>query len=742
MENKTILIVEDETIIAMDIKAKLEDLNYVVAEIVSTGEDAVKKAAEIRPDLVLTDIMLKGKVDGIKAASKILALDIPVVYLTAYSDEVTLRRAMKKPPYGYLIKPVDKTKLKSTVKMAIQKHESYMKQLEEIENGILPRKITRNRINNEELAKSSKKPRIVIVEDERINAMDTAYRLGNLGYSVVATVQSGEDAIDTANKLHPDLMLMDIKLKGHVSGIEVAKQIQKLDIPVVFLTSYSDERTLHDVKLVSPSGYLIKPFDEAELYSAVETALKKYQADTNHVQMVEDKIKNKSDELKIEKTGVFFVTAIVLSLAVYGVSTRNMTWLEYLLFVPAVYNLTTTIVSLQKQEKPDTENFHPFVSILIPAHNEEHTIARCVKTLSKVDYCINGQKNYEIIVINDGSTDKTDKVLKELKKSLNDVPLKVVTRKPPRSGKGKGYVLNDGFELCKGEIVAVFDADARVKPNFLKKAVPYLNEKGVDGVQARVQMYNKDRNLLTAMQEVEFAIFGNVILKAKDLMGKAAYLGGNGQLTTKTAIKSVQGWDGYAVTEDLNMSIKLLIKGSKIRYCPEAVVYQEAVPHWKPFFRQRVRWATGNLETLFVYLNPIINAPISVYRKIDSIMYLFFLLFLAFVIFGYMIVILYLGFLFQFSLSAPVMIAIFSTIAFFPGLIIGIYKDTKKIHVAFYRSIEYWAYCFYLIPLFFAAFINMVTRNERHWAKTYHSGEELGDITSHMVSETLYTPKK
>lgn len=186
--------------------------------------------------------MLKGKVDGIKAASKILALDIPVVYLTAYSDEVTLRRAMKKPPYGYLIKPVDKTKLKSTVKMAIQKHESYMKQLEEIENGILPRKITRNRINNEELAKSSK-PRIVIVEDERINAMDTAYRLGNLGYSVVATVQSGEDAIDTANKLHPDLMLMDIKLKGHVSGIEVAKQIQKLDIPVVFLTSYSDERT-------------------------------------------------------------------------------------------------------------------------------------------------------------------------------------------------------------------------------------------------------------------------------------------------------------------------------------------------------------------------------------------------------------------------------------------------------------------------------------------------------------------
>lgn len=72
------------------------------------------------------------------------------------------------------------------------------------------------------------------------------------------------------------------------------------------------------------------------------------------------------------------------------------------------------------------------------------------------------------------------------------------------------------------------------------------------------------------------------------------------------------------------------------------------------------------------------------------------------------------------------MITVFLTIAFFPDLIIGSYSDNMKIHVAFYRSIEYGAYCFYLIPLFFAAFINMVTRNERHWAKTYHCNEGTG----------------
>lgn len=750
MENKTILIVEDEHIIAMDMKAKLEDAGYNVAGIVSNGEDAIRKAAEIRPDLVLVDIVLKGEIDGIEAASKILALEIPVVYVTAYSEKSLLKRAMKKPPYGYLIKPVDNLQLKSTVKMAIQKHEDYMKQLQEIESGMVPRNNVINKdmggIEAIETAETPSKPRIIVVEDDRISAMDITYRLENLGYNVVAKVHSGEEAVDKARELHPDLMLMDINLKDY-SGIEVAKRIQELNIPVVFLTAYADEKTLNNARLTLPSGYLIKPFEEAELYSAVETALKKHQADTDQLQMIETKLKSKSDEFKIEKTGVFFVCAVVLSLVAYGVLTRSMTWLEYLLFIAAFYNLTTTAMSLRKSESPDRKDFHPFVSILVPAHNEEHVIEKCVETLSELDYCVNGRKNYEIIVINDGSTDKTGEVLRDIKrrnlrKGLGDSFFKIVTRNPPRSSKGKGFVLNDGFEICKGDVIAVFDADSRVESDFLRKIVPYLSEEGVEGVQSRVRMYNKDKNLLTAMQEVEFAIFGNVILKAKDVMGKSAYLGGNGQLTTKKAIESVQGWDGYAITEDLNLSIKLMINGSKIRYCPEAVVYQEAISQWKQFFRQRVRWATGNLETLFVYLNQIINASIPLYRKIDSIMYLFFLLFFAFVMVGYMIVILYIGSFAQFSLSAPVIIGILSTIAFFPGLLIGIYRDTGKIHVSIYRSVEYWAYCFYLIPLFFAAFINMVTRHERLWAKTYHTGEGVEDITSHMVSQTTYTPKK
>ncbi len=245
------------------------------------------------------------------------------------------------------------------------------------------------------------------------------------------------------------------------------------------------------------------------------------------------------------------------------------------------------------------------------------------------------------------------------------------------------------------------------------------------GVQSRVRMYNKDRNLLTAMQEAEFAIFGNVILRSRDIMGKNGFLGGNGQITTRKVMEEIEGWDGFAVTEDLNLSIKLMLKGYKIRYCAEAEVWQEAVPFWRPFFRQRVRWATGNLETLFVYLAPIIDADIPIYKKIDSIQYLFFLLFIAFVMLGYIVVILDFGLIYSIKVNIPFAIGLLSTAAFFPGAILGIYRDKGRgIFSAVFTSIKYWAYCLYLIPLFFASFVHMITRKDRTWAKTDHSGDE------------------
>lgn len=122
MAGKKILIVEDETIEALDIKNMLESFGYDVPSIELNGEEAVLTAEKIHPDLVLMDIILKGNVDGINAAKQIKDLNIPVIFLTAHSDNEAVERAKKTEPYGYIVKPYDPVDLKNTVEFAIYKH--------------------------------------------------------------------------------------------------------------------------------------------------------------------------------------------------------------------------------------------------------------------------------------------------------------------------------------------------------------------------------------------------------------------------------------------------------------------------------------------------------------------------------------------------------------------------------------------------------------------------------------------
>src|SRR5512140_1293632 len=119
---------------------------------------------------------------------------------------------------------------------------------------------------------------ILVVEDENIVAKDIMTRLKNLGYGVVGSAASGEDALRLALDTRPDLVLMDIMLKGDMDGIEAAHHIlDRLDIPVVYLTAYADEKTLQRAKVTEAFGYLLKPFEERELHITIEMALFKHQ---------------------------------------------------------------------------------------------------------------------------------------------------------------------------------------------------------------------------------------------------------------------------------------------------------------------------------------------------------------------------------------------------------------------------------------------------------------------------------
>ena len=725
MDIKKIILVEDESTVALDIKDILESSGYEVPFVASYGEEAVKKAVKLRPDLVLMDITLKGSMDGIEAASKIIALNIPVVYLTANSDRLTLDRATKVPSYGYIVKPYNQKELITTIEMAINRHHLDQKKVENYKQDLIDNKNNRDPKPIKKDILNGIKPRIMVVEDENITALDIADKLKELGYDIVAVVSKGSVAIEKARELHPDLILMDIMIKGDIDGIDVTKSIEDLFIPIVYLTSYSDKKTLKRATETSPYGYIIKPYNEAELKTTIEMALHKHIRYQETIKSEVESLSTKLNEIKTGRIGVIVTSAVILSMMSYGIISRNMTWLEYILFFSGIYGLFLSFASSFKNrpvhiKESESKPFKPFVSILIPAHNEENTIENCVHSMANLDYSFKGEKNFEIIVINDGSNDNTASLLNKLENEYDN--FNVMTRKPPHAGKGKGYVLNDGLKHAKGELIAVFDADAVVKSDFLDLIVPYMDEPDVAGVQSKVKMYNKNENLLTNLQHIEFSIYGDVLLKARDMMGGAAFLGGNGQITRRDVLDEYNGWDGYALTEDLNISVKLMIHGWKIRYCGESVVYQEAVKDWKPFFKQRTRWAMGNMETLFVYIRKIIQSDISILKKIDALYYLSTLLLNGFVMVGYIIFILYFVSI-QFSLTAPLIIVFLATVAFFPVVIAGVWYDSKSVKITAVRSVEYWLHCFYIIPLFFITFLNLLTRKDIKWEKTHHAGE-------------------
>ena len=131
------------------------------------------------------------------------------------------------------------------------------------------------------------KTHILVVEDEKIVAKDIQNTLEKLGYDVPDIVSSGEEAIATAEKARPDLVLMDIRLKGNTDGVEAAGLIHdRFDIPIVYLSAHADEGTLERAKKTGPFGYILKPFEKKELQTTIEVALHKHKTEKELKQQV------------------------------------------------------------------------------------------------------------------------------------------------------------------------------------------------------------------------------------------------------------------------------------------------------------------------------------------------------------------------------------------------------------------------------------------------------------------------
>lgn len=182
------------------------------------------------------------------------------------------------------------------------------------------------------------KTNILVVEDESIVSKDIQHSLKKLGYNVIGAASTGEKALEIARTERPDIVLMDIMLKGDMNGIETAEIIRsELSVPVVFLTAYADESTLSRAKVTEPYGYIIKPFKEIDLHTSIEMAIYKHGKEQEIIRerdllysIVENKegstdfifVKSNSKLVKLKTSDIFYIEALKDYVVIHTGDTR------------------------------------------------------------------------------------------------------------------------------------------------------------------------------------------------------------------------------------------------------------------------------------------------------------------------------------------------------------------------------------------------------------------------------------
>lgn len=259
----------------------------------------------------------------------------------------------------------------------------------------------------------------------------------------------------------------------------------------------------------------------------------------------------------------------------------------------------------------ETDNWEPWVDIFISAKNESRVIENTVRNFFKLDY-----RPFSVWVIDDCSDDSMPEILKRLQ---GEFPRLNVLTRAPGSRPGKSAALNEALPLSKGEVIAVFDADAYVEPDFLKKVLPVLEPEHVGAIQAQKRIFEHQQGFLPDCQASEYAL-DTYFQMGRDLIGGAVELRGNGELIKRAALIDVGGWNNLSITDDLDLSMRLLVAKWDTRFCPHARVFEEAVTTIKGLLRQRRRWAEGSIRRYLDYIFPL-NSPtrLSLVDRLDTL---------------------------------------------------------------------------------------------------------------------------
>ena len=266
----------------------------------------------------------------------------------------------------------------------------------------------------------------------------------------------------------------------------------------------------------------------------------------------------------------------------------------------SVQLLCAPLYSVAQRFRTRLDDTEPTVSVIIPAWNEEVGIVKTIQSVVDTAY-----PRLQVVVVNDGSTDGTHARIKQFIADHEEAggSARITYLNLPNGGKARA--MNRGLRQADGEIIVTIDADSVMDPAALDRMVECFSDAKVGGVAGNVVVANRNRPI-GWMQQLEY-VYGFFFKRADSLFNSVYIIGGAAAAYRREVLEKMGGFDHSIITEDIEMSTRILAHGYKTRYAADAVVYTEGPSDFKGLCNQRLRWKYGRLLTFLKHRNLFFN---------------------------------------------------------------------------------------------------------------------------------------
>ena len=385
--------------------------------------------------------------------------------------------------------------------------------------------------------------------------------------------------------------------------------------------------------------------------------------------------------------------------------------------------------SMKEQREVDGEDIDlPAVSILIPAHNEAVVIDATLRAMRGLAY---PEGKLEIIVINDGSTDGTGDIVR--RHAAEDARVICFDVPEGEGGKGKSRALNLGFAVARNEVIAIYDADNTPAADALRYLTVQLQKHpDLGAVLGKFRTVNKTRTLLTRFINIETLSFQSILQAGRWKLMHIATLPGTNFVIRREIIEDIGGWDEDAITEDSELSIRMYMRGWKIKFIPYAVTFEQEPETWDVWLRQRTRWVRGNNYVSRKFLGQWKDLRSRRLRfEVFNAIALYYIFFVAIVISDLLFILAATGVI-AIPLPGPyTLVWIMAIVLFYAEIMLALSYDREDTPLAFLLiGGMYLVYSqLWLVVVARAFYIDVIKRERMTWAKTvrYQRGGGKGE---------------